>query len=93
MGSMVMSTFMMFVPQRVEFLFFVLLCIGFFGVYVPWNERKKKGTTRKKRPSQPRRIQRSSASARLEQLETLKGAGLMDEREYQEKRKDILRDL
>jgi len=30
---------------------------------------------------------------RLEQLETLRKAGLVDEREYQEKRRDILRDL
>ena len=33
------------------------------------------------------------AKARLEQLETLKNAGLIDEREYQEKRKEILREL
>jgi len=30
---------------------------------------------------------------RLEQLKTLREAGLIDDREYQEKRKDILRDL
>ncbi len=30
---------------------------------------------------------------RLEQLKTLKEAGLLDEREYQKKRKEILRDL
>ncbi len=30
---------------------------------------------------------------RLEQLKSLREAGLIDEREYQEKRKDILRDL
>ncbi len=30
---------------------------------------------------------------RLEQLKTLKGAGLPDGREYQKKRKKILRDL
>lgn len=34
-----------------------------------------------------------SPQKRLEQLKDLKEAGLIDEREYQEKRKDILRDL
>ena len=33
------------------------------------------------------------AKARLEQLETLKNAGLIDEREYQEKRKEIMKGL
>jgi len=92
MGSMVMSTFMMFIPQRVVSIFLVILCVGFFGIYVPWNERKKKGRTQKKRPSQAQRIRRRPVSARLEQLETLKGAGLIDEREYRQMKEKILRE-
>jgi len=86
---------MMFVPQQVIFVFLIIFCVGFFGIYIPWNERKKKGKAQKKKSPQPRDFQRepASVSARLEQWKTLKEAGLMDEREYQEKRKDILRDL
>ena len=43
MGSMVMSTVMMFIPRHVVFLFLAICCIGFFGIYVPYNESKKKG--------------------------------------------------
>jgi len=50
---MVLSTFMMFVPQHVEFIFFVLLCVGFFGIYVPWNERKKKKNAQHKTTARP----------------------------------------
>ena len=35
MGGMVMSTFMMFVPQQAVFLFLTICCVGFFGIYIP----------------------------------------------------------
>jgi len=84
---------MMFVPQQVVFIFLTILCVGFFGIYIPWNERKK-GKTQKKKPPQPQKFQRepASVSSRLEQWKTLKEAGLMDEREYQQKRSEILKE-
>lgn len=110
MGSMVMSTFMMFVPRHVEFIFLTICCVGFFGIYVPYNESKKKGEVwapllwlkkiTGKRPSR-----RSGSSEfdhitsigsgeqhRLEQLETLKRAGLITEQEYKERRQKIERE-
>ena len=105
MGSMVMSTVMMFIPRHVVFLFLAICCIGFFGIYVPYNESKKKGEAWpplrwldkvRKIPKDSQSVQRyqrdpSSISARLEQLESLKSAGLIDGREFRRKREEILK--
>ena len=114
MGSMAMSTFMMFVPRHVEFIFLVILCVGFFGIYVPYNESKKKGEAwrplrwmkkikavkgpaGRKRPSQTEFNHISSIGPsvrhRLDQLESLKAAGLIDDREYQERKAKISKEL
>lgn len=118
MGSMALSTFMMFVPQHVVFLFLTICCVGFFGIYVPYNESKKKGeiwppllwlkSLKKQFPSPKKPAGRGKASRtapefdhitsigsgrqhRLEQLETLKEAGLMTDQEYRRKRQEILK--
>ncbi|MCI8553146.1 MAG: SHOCT domain-containing protein [Lawsonibacter sp.] len=108
MGSMVMSTVMMFIPRHVVFLFLAICCIGFFGIYVPYNESKKKGeawrplrwlTKKKLVRKKPRReFDRVSAGKpgsqrQLEQLETMKKAGLITDREYQQKKNDIFGEL
>ena len=108
MGSMVMSTFMMFVPRHVEFIFLAVLCVGFFGIYIPYQESKKRGKVwgplkwlKAKKPVHKRKnVEFDHISAigpsmrrRLEQLESLKTAGLIDDREYREKRQEILKEL
>lgn len=112
MGSMVMSTFMMFVPQQAVFLFLVICCVGFFGIYIPYQESKKRGETwkplrwlkgktdEKKPVHRKKNTEFDHISAigpgkrhRLEQLESLKTAGLIDDREYREKRQEILKEL
>lgn len=101
MGSMVMSTFMMFVPRYVEFIFLAVLCVGFFGIYIPYNESKKKGkvwpplgwlrrirsmTSRREKPARP-------VNRRLAQLESLRTAGIISEKEYKERRKKMEEEL
>lgn len=81
MGSMVLSTLLMFVPQYVEFLFFIIIAVGFFGVYVPWNRRKKR-----------KNLKKSPPSVRLERLEALKEEGLLSEEEFEARREEILRE-
>lgn len=112
MGSMALSTFMMFTPRAANFIFLTICCVGFFGIYVPYNESKKKGEVwapirwlRRIADGLPRggksarrdrgEFDHISSIApgkqhRLEQLESLKSAGLMDDREYREKRQKIL---
>lgn len=111
MGSMVMSTFMMFVPQQAVFLFLTICCVGFFGIYIPYQESKKrgetwkplrwlKGKTDKKKPVRRKRdteFDHISAIGpgrghRLEQLETMRGAGLVSEQEYRQKRNEIMKE-
>lgn len=101
MGSMVMSTFMMFVPQHVDFIFLVILCVGFFGIYVPYNESKKKGEVwaplrRLKRVrglTSPKEKQTRPVSHRLEQLENLRSAGIISDQEYKERRREMEKEL
>ena len=42
MGSMVFSMLSMFAPYWVQFVFFIVICIG-FRIYVSHEERKKFG--------------------------------------------------
>ena len=42
MGSMVFSTLSMFAPFWVQFVVFIVICIG-FRIYVSHEERKKRG--------------------------------------------------
>ena len=42
MGSMVFSMLSMFAPFWVQFVFFIVICIG-FRIYVSHEERKKRG--------------------------------------------------
>lgn len=102
MGSMVMSTFMMFVPQHVVFLFLAICCVGFFGIYIPYNESKKKGEVwkplrwlkrmtslgvRKEKPAS------TGGRRRLDQLERLREAGIIFEEEYKQRRRRMEKEL
>lgn len=112
MGSMVLSTCMMFVPQHVEILFLAIVCIGFFGIYVPYNESRKRGEIwgplRRLKGIKaligPARRDGTSGTGRapamdpdrrrrLEQLKSMKEAGLIDGREYRRRRDEIVKEL
>ena len=68
---------------------------SFYGGFEVSDEEPKRPTSF--RPDAPDHMHITGASLspkeRMEQLEVLKGAGLIDEEEYQEKRKEILREL
>ena len=96
MASMIISTYMMFLPQRTVFFCIIVLAVGFFGIFLPYQERrKKKQQTKKsaaKKPDAPKPAAGPPADKkRLEQLETLRKAGMLSEEEYQEKKKEIRR--
>lgn len=102
MGSMVLSTFMMFTPEMANFIFLVIVVVGFFGIYVPLQERKKRGPQPKPKrfPERkfprttppPERVERVSASGiKLDQLKTLKEAGLLTEEEYRQRRDKMMK--
>ena len=111
MGNLVMSTFLMFVPQRTLYVFLTICCAGFFGIYIPYNESKKRGeiwgplrwlkkvTDRVKsvRPGKSSEDSHVSTGAgrshQLEQLETMRQAGLISGPEYHQKRDKILKGL
>lgn len=106
MGSMAMSTFMMFVPWKVQFTFLLILCLG-----LSYLESKSRGKvwfplrwlrriTSLKIPARRDQTSRNKFDhiasigpdqrRHLSQLESLRNAGLLTEREYRRKRNDIL---
>ena len=91
MANMIISTFSMFLPQRTLMFCMIGLCIIFFGIYIPYEERKK--NKKKKNQFRKQETERhtvpESEKRRLEQLKTLKDAGLLSEAEYQEKKREI----
>lgn len=93
MGGMMMSTFLMFVPREITFLFLVVCCVGFFGIFIPWQERKKKKSSPKSPPNTPVRANSGPDPSKLEQLEALKKAGVLTEEEYRQKREEMFRGL
>lgn len=90
MASMIISTVGLFVPERVMMVFLLVACIGFFGIYIPLEEKKKRGG--KKRPA-PKPRKESNCAIKPdpagqkgpEQLKALKEAGVISEEEYQKK--------
>ena len=114
MGSVIFTVFGTVAPMA--YYVAVLLFVGvFFGIYVPWNERKKKRGRQKPTPKAPaaKNSGRQSVPSfrpdapdhmhitgaglapekQLEQLDVLKNAGLLTDEEYDESRKEILREL
>lgn len=84
-----MSTFLMFIPERISNLLVILCCVGFFGIFLPWQERKKKKKTTKSPSSAPVRPQSSPDRSKLEQLDALKDAGILSQEEYEQKRREL----
>lgn len=83
MASMFMSNFMMFLPEKTQWFCAVGLAVFVFGIWIPYEERKKK-----KKPKNPQKkpepVERIAEDRRkLEQLKALKKAGILSEEEYQ----------
>lgn len=109
MGGAVISALGGVLPFKANFIFFVLVAVVGYGIYLPYQERRKYGPSqsKKKKQSTPEAERLSPASApkrtserhdripsadpnvqkRLKQLKALKEAGLMDNAEYEQRRK------
>ena len=70
----------------------ILLCVAFFGIYIPSQERKKRREAARKRSAKEERGPEPPMPAvSLEQIETLKKAGLLTAEEYREKKRGLLK--
>lgn len=80
MGGLLISTLGTLSPQA-YYLFAIIVAVGFFGVYVPWNEKKKRAGTQGSgerpagRPARP--ISRSQALLAFLLCLPLAGVGLI----------------
>lgn len=96
MGSMVMSTFAMFMPWKAQFIFILILCLGLSyleskgrgKVWPPleWLRRIKSAASPKEKPARP-------VNRRLAQLESLRTAGIISKKEYMERREKMEKEL
>lgn len=59
MGSLLISTLGTLSPKA-YYLFIIIVAVGFFGVYVPWNEKKKRAGSQPS-ASQPKKPERKPA--------------------------------
>ena len=97
MAGTIISNFMMFLPESTKWFCLIGLCIFVFGIYIPYEEYKKKKKRAQKRASKQLEKPVRTASEtvgnqkKLEQLSTLKTAGILSEEEYKEKKKELQR--
>ena len=97
MAGTIISNFMMFLPESTKWFCLIGLCVFFFGMYIPYEEHKKKKKQAQKRAPKQSEMPRHTTSEttgdrkKLEQLKTLKTAGIISEEEYQEKKKELQR--
>lgn len=84
MASMIFSTYLSFLPQNTAVFCAIALCVLFFGIYIPYQEHKKK-----KEPKQRKKPEPSPGAGKLDQLKALKRAGLLTEEEYREKTRNL----
>lgn len=104
MGGTVISVLGGVLPFKANFIFFVLVAVVGYGIYLPYQERKKYGPSQRKTKKQSAQKRTSeqhdhltsaapSVQEQLEQLKALKEAGLMDNAEYEQRKKIILKGL
>ena len=97
MAGTIISNFMMFLPEKTKWFCLIGLGVFVFGIYIPYEEyKKKKKQARKRAPKQSEMSERADFEKagdrkQLEQLKTLKTAGIISEEEYQEKKKELQR--
>ena len=95
MVGSIISTYMMFLPETTKWFCLIGLAIFFFGIYVPYDKYKQKKKNRKDPPQnqkQKKTVTRKTADVRrkqVEQLETLRKAGLLSEEEFRERRREL----
>ena len=93
MAGTIISNFMMFLPQKTQWFCMIGLCIAVFGIWIPYEERKKKKKQeQKKKPKKQEPAGYAGPEAdkkKLEQLKTLRDAGILSEEEYLEKKRGI----
>lgn len=95
MAGSFMSTLMMFFPQQTQWVCIIGLCIFVFGIYIPYEEYKKKKKQRQKNLPKKQEMEKhvslrpADGQKQLEQLDTLKKAGLLSEEEYREKKRKM----
>ena len=96
MAGSIISTYMMFLPETTKWFCLIGLFVFFFGIYVPYDkykQKKKKNSNNPPHKQKPRKtITRGLAEDRrkqVEQLETLRKAGLLSEEEFREKKREL----
>ena len=97
MVGSVISTYMMFLPEATKWFCLIGLFVFFFGIYIPYDKYKqKKKKQAGKEPPQKQTTRKTAARGtaddrkkQLEQLETLRKAGLLSEDEFQEKKRNL----
>lgn len=87
MASMILSAYTALLPTRTVTICAIILSIGFFGVYIPYQEHKKKGKQTRKSPPSPAKTE--TDNKQLDQLNALKKAGILTEEEYQSKKRSL----
>ena len=88
MAESFLSTFMSFFPQNTQWFCLIGLFVFFWGIYVPYDKYKQKKKGNKKdrpKPSRQKPVKKPVDWKQVEQLDTLKDAGLLTEEEYQER--------
>ena len=91
MASMLISNFMMFLPETTKWFCLIGLAVFVFGIYIPYDKYKKK--REKKNPPQKQQTRTAAEDSggrkRLEQLKTLRDAGMLTEEEYRKKKREL----
>ena len=88
MAGSFISTFMSFFPQKTQWFCLIGLFVFFWGIYVPYDKYKQKKKKNAKPPRQ-KPMKKSVDWKQVEQLDTLKNAGLLTEEEYKEKMRKL----
>ena len=93
MAGSLISNFMMFLPQQTQWFCIIGLAIFVFGIFIPYEEHKKKKKQNQKNSPQKkvqvRHTRPAADQTKLEQLKALRQAGLLSEEEYQEKKREL----
>ena len=91
MVSMLISNFLMFLPEKTQWIYASVFAVIVCGIWIPYEERKeKKKQQQKYRQQNPEPARHTAEDQRkLEQLKALKKAGMLSEEEYQEKKREL----
>ena len=88
MAGSFISTFMSFFPQKTQWFCLIGLFVFFWGIYVPYDkykQKKKKEELKNPKPPKQKPVSKPVDWKQMEQLDTLRNAGLLTEEEYRER--------